>query len=1081
MYEYLIIQLIIDTIQKNMKSPIKKFFVILLCILSAATCLALMTACNATSSTQHFSAKAATCVERGNIEYWLKDGRYYSDEGCTHEISQAETVINAKGHDFENGSYVSTDLSQHWTVCARAGCNETSAKADHVYINGMCECGRAESQSDTSQHFEAKAADCVNDGNIEYWVKGGKYYSDEACMHEIEKSETVINAKGHDFENGPYISTDLSQHWKICARTGCYETSAKEDHFYIDGICECGSVESKVDAPRHFEAKDADCIHDGNIEYWVKDGRYYSDETCTHEISQSSTVRPKTGIHTPASDYTGEEDKHYRLCSVCGQPAEAKANHTFVDGACSVCGKCNGFDKAQLIVSSADLATRTDTASSVIVTVNGYGSEDSSIKFTYNISGLTVGEAYVITYGITSNVSDLIAFETYGDNKNDDNKVVLMGGAHVITAYFVVREEGDVVAVLKLGGLNHGSRLEFTEITCKRIVGGFAVSDYNVWNFTSVNAPKKDNGDGTFNVSGTGDGTDWHLKVEQRLNLKLGTTYDMLFVVKVKNAINESKNLRFDVDGNAAAFIDENNLFWYDRGNGATVAVRFRFTAIKDVVNHYSCLDIGELTDASNPIDIDFLCIDLIEVAKGIAFPSDPNVQENSYSYSQFFLPEKDWGYQGYVGDTMPYYENGKYYVYYLKDGGDSRNHSVYLATTRDFVTWEEYPNAVLVSGDNNAQDSWIGTGSVVKVGTKYYFFYTGHNDAKEYHETVMVAESTNLTGFVKKSGWQITPHSSLGQKNDFRDPQAYYDSVTDTITLTVTASQGGVARIVKYSLKGDLTNVSYDGIIFTNPVNDTVNCFNLECSDTFRIGNKWYLTFSAQDDTLWYTSSDTQYGPYAKPKRLDGKIFYAAKHVSDGNNTYMVGWVRRVDSAKPYDNVDGWAGNMLVQKVISDGNGGICLAPVDAYLQNSVESTLLCGKTLTVQSGDRVGAFMCTERYVVTGEFTYGGGGTFGFAFDYDGTDGKYKLISFSPARQTLGLAFDNGATSITEVAVSIVPNRKYSFTYIQEGSVGIMYLNGHIALTVRIYGASGKAVRLFADNNTVVFENLKQSVYRR
>ena len=35
------------------------------------------------------------------------------------------------------------------------------------------------------------------------------------------------------------------------------------------------------------------------------------------------------------------------------------------------------------------------------------------------------------------------------------------------------------------------------------------------------------------------------------------------------------------------------------------------------------------------------------------------------------------------------YYEDGIYYIYYLKDGGDSYNHSIYLATTEDFVTYK--------------------------------------------------------------------------------------------------------------------------------------------------------------------------------------------------------------------------------------------------------------------------------------------------------------------------------------------------------------------------------------------------------
>ena len=240
-----------------------------------------------------------------------------------------------------------------------------------------------------------------------------------------------------------------------------------------------------------------------------------------------------------------------------------------------------------------------------------------------------------------------------------------------------------------------------------------------------------------------------------------------------------------------------------------------------------------------------------------------PSSQEEAYEYRTFFLPAKDGPIQPYVGDTMPYYEDGIYYIYYLKDGGDSYNHSIYLATTKDFVTYTEQDEVVLEASDGG-QDGWIGTGSVVKVGGKYYFFYTGHTDSAdmEYKEKIMVAESDNLTAFHKIASWEITPPDELGQKNDFRDPQAYYDPDTDTISLTITASKDNVARILKYTVSADLQETHYNGIIFSNIEGDF---WNLECSDTFQIGEKWYLTYSAQDDTLWYASADEQFGPYSE------------------------------------------------------------------------------------------------------------------------------------------------------------------------------------------------------------------------
>ena len=49
-----------------------------------------------------------------------------------------------------------------------------------------------------------------------------------------------------------------------------------------------------------------------------------------------------------------------------------------------------------------------------------------------------------------------------------------------------------------------------------------------------------------------------------------------------------------------------------------------------------------------------------------------PGSQEEAYDYRLFFLPGVDGLNQPYAGDTMPYYEDGVYYIYYLKEGGDS-------------------------------------------------------------------------------------------------------------------------------------------------------------------------------------------------------------------------------------------------------------------------------------------------------------------------------------------------------------------------------------------------------------------------
>ena len=51
----------------------------------------------------------------------------------------------------------------------------------------------------------------------------------------------------------------------------------------------------------------------------------------------------------------------------------------------------------------------------------------------------------------------------------------------------------------------------------------------------------------------------------------------------------------------------------------------------------------------------------------------------------------------------------------------------------------------------------------------------------------------------------------------------------------------------------------------------------------------------------------------------------------------------------------------------------------------------------------------------------------------------------------------------------------KEYAFTYLQEGSVGMFWLED-ASLTVRLYGVSGKPIRLYAENNVVSFTDLRE-----
>ena len=439
--------------------------------------------------------------------------------------------------------------------------------------------------------------------------------------------------------------------------------------------------------------------------------------------------------------------------------------------------------------------------------------------------------------------------------------------------------------------------------------------------------------------------------------------------------------------------------------------------------------------------------------------------EEKDFAYRTFFLPRASRTKSAYAGDCMPFYENGVFYVYYLKDGGNSFNHSIFLATTSDFVNWQEIENPVLEASRTGGQDSWIGTGSVVKVDSTYYFFYTGHADGfSEYGEKIMLAKSDNLFAFQKVADWSICPDDSLGQKRDFRDPQAYYSAETGKITLTVTASQDGKARILKYSMDAGetgLENISYDGIIFTD---ESASYFNLECSDTFSINGFHYLTYSAQDDTHFYAIASSPYGEYSRPRRLDGKLFYAAKHVEKDGKHYLVGWGRRSEEPLFTSDVNGWAGNIVALQIFQNTDGSLYLSLPDTVISSYKNGDIMA----------RSMPFTVLEQFLITGDFTFAKNGTFSLIFDCDSEENS-KAIYVDSEKQMISLLVDGGEKLISYADTALETKKSYHFKYLQEGSLGVFCIEGEAVLTVRVYGSYGHLLRFFTPKGSrVKFSNI-------
>ena len=205
-------------------------------------------------------AKAATCMEEGNIAYWhCKDcDRYFSDEACTKEITKQDTIIKATGHQ-----HVEAVKAKAATCVEEGNIAYWHCKDCDRYFSDEA-CTKEITKQDTiikatgHQHVEAvkaKAATCVEEGNIAYWhcKDCDRYFSDEACTKEITKQDTIIKATGHGTIKvvNKKEATCTSNGYtgdKVCIECGTIiETGSvinKLAHQYKDGKCiECGAVD----------------------------------------------------------------------------------------------------------------------------------------------------------------------------------------------------------------------------------------------------------------------------------------------------------------------------------------------------------------------------------------------------------------------------------------------------------------------------------------------------------------------------------------------------------------------------------------------------------------------------------------------------------------------------------------------------------------------------------------------------------------------------------------------------------------------------------------------------------------------
>ena len=450
----------------------------------------------------------------------------------------------------------------------------------------------------------------------------------------------------------------------------------------------------------------------------------------------------------------------------------------------------------------------------------------------------------------------------------------------------------------------------------------------------------------------------------------------------------------------------------------------------------------------------------------------------------------------GYVGDPMPYYENGKMYVYYLEDArnyGGGGYHPISLLETSDFTHYEDKGIMLDFVDDRYSIEFALATGSVVKDKSGlYHFFYGGYNDnlnftGLPYAQTILHATSSDLYHWTKDPSFNKTGYL-IGEDNDFRDPYVFYMESESKYWMLITSREGGTSTVLKYT-SPDLLNWTKEGAFFKNG-----RFNNMECSSLIRYKDYWLYSFSENGEhgyTKFFAKKNLADSEWIEVPTLDG--FYAGRPVIGADNRlFLYGWVPTkglYDSVKP-----DWAGNLSMFELDVDSNGMVY--PIFAKeFKNSIVTEreykeVMTGNVVSSVAFDKPSSMQAksikhldhTKTDRISFDFTLTANtGRCGLTFGNVG-DNELGSIAFDFNIERNQFLFYNNCYAPATfnspeyfVNYTFEANKTYHVDFVYEDGVSQMYLNNQVALSMRTATIARNNWAFYGQKAGVTFNNVK------
>lgn len=225
----------------------------------------------------------------------------------------------------------------------------------------------------------------------------------------------------------------------------------------------------------------------------------------------------------------------------------------------------------------------------------------------------------------------------------------------------------------------------------------------------------------------------------------------------------------------------------------------------------------------------------------------------------------------------------------------------------------------------------------------------------------------------------------------------------------------------------------------------------------------------------------------------MDSRGFYAGKTASDGSNRYIWGWcpTRRDNNNTAVNNDNGepdWAGTLVAHRLIQHDDGSLTLGEIETVRNWFNDEVSVSTTATSIAAGGSIELPALSDKTHLSFTVTASSAQTkFGVSIAKESWSGRYYSLIVNPEANNMAkVNFEQEGPD----AMGFIPyidgyffsqpaDRVYHIDIYIDRSVLVLYINGQVSYTNRIYGMSGKSWSIKCYDGSIQITAIRQQVY--